>query len=73
MDEHSENFKEEIENIRIYQTDVITQLKNTLEEFSNRLDEVEEWVTELKDKIMKLPYNCIKKNIRSRHKSDQEL
>lgn len=59
-DEHGENFNKEIENKRRYQTDDIVQLKNTLEEFSNRLDEVEEWVSELKDKIMKLPYNCIK-------------
>ena len=27
MDEHSENFKKEIENIRRYQTEVITKLK----------------------------------------------
>ena len=60
MDEHGENFNKEIENKRRYQTDDITQLKNTLEEFSNRLDEVEKWVSELKDKIMKLPYNYIK-------------
>ena len=71
MDEHSENFNEEIENIKKYQTEVITQLKNTLEGSSSRLDEVEEWVSELKDKIMKHPYNCIKNNIISRQKFDQ--
>ena len=73
MDEHGENFNKEIENKRRYQTDDITQLKNTLEEFSNRLDEVEKWVSELKDKIMKLPYNYIKQNIISRHKFDQGI
>ena len=31
MDEHSENFNKEIENIRKYQTEVISELKNTLE------------------------------------------
>ena len=30
MDEHSENFKKEIQNLRKYQTEVITQLKDTL-------------------------------------------
>lgn len=45
-DEHGENFNKEIENKRRYQTDDIAQLKNTLEEFSNRLDEVEEWAYE---------------------------
>ena len=32
MDEHSENFNKEIKNIRKYQTRVITELKNTLED-----------------------------------------
>ena len=41
MDEHSENFNKEIENIRKYQTEVITKLKNALERFSNRMNEVE--------------------------------
>lgn len=32
----------------------MTELKNTLEEFNSRLDEVEAWITELKDKAMEL-------------------
>ena len=31
MHQHSENFSNEIENVRKYQTKVITELKNTLE------------------------------------------
>ena len=43
MGEHSKTFnKEMIENIRKYQTEVIIELKNTLEGFNGRLNEVEE-------------------------------
>ena len=43
MDEHSEIFNKETENVRKYQTEVITELKNKmLEGFNSRLDEVEE-------------------------------
>lgn len=42
MDEYCENFNKAKENIRKYQTEVITELKNTLTGFSNRLDEVEQ-------------------------------
>ena len=42
MDKHSENFNKETENIRKYETEVITELKNTPEGFNSRLDEVEE-------------------------------
>ena len=34
--EHSENFNKEVENIRQYQTEIITELKNTLERFMNQ-------------------------------------
>ena len=54
IDEQSKNFSKEIENIRKYQTDVITEMKNTLEGFSSRLDDVEEPISELKDKTMEL-------------------
>ena len=36
------NFNKQIENIRKYQTEVITKLKNTLEGFNSRLEKVEE-------------------------------
>ena len=42
MDEHGANFNRKIESIRKYQTVVITELKNTLEGFNSKLDEVEE-------------------------------
>ena len=54
IDEHSKNFSKEIENIRKYQTEVITEMKNTLEGFNSRLDDVEEPVSELEDKTMEL-------------------
>ena len=41
MDEHSENFNKEIANIRKYQTEVKTGLKNTLAEKYSRMDEKE--------------------------------
>ena len=54
MDEHNENFKEEIENIKKNQSDLkntITEIKNTLEG-NNRLDDVEEQSSNLEDKAM---------------------
>ena len=42
MNEHNENFNKETENIRKNQTEIINELKNTLEGFNSRLDEVEE-------------------------------
>ena len=46
MDEHSEYFKE-IRCIRKFQTEIITELKNTLEGFNKKLDEVGERISEL--------------------------
>ena len=54
MDEQSKNFSKEIENIRKYQTEVITEMKNALEGFNSRLDDVEEPISELEDKTMEL-------------------
>lgn len=36
LGEHSENFSKEVENIRQYQKEMITELKNTLERFMNQ-------------------------------------
>ena len=47
--ENSENFQKMIENVRKFQTEVITELKSTLEGFKSRLDEVEEKMSELKE------------------------
>ena len=38
VDEHSENFNTKVENIRQYQTEIITELKNTLEWFISKMD-----------------------------------
>ena len=38
VDEHSENFNKKVENIRQYQTEIITELKNTLEWFISKMD-----------------------------------
>ena len=48
MVEQSENFNREIENKRKYQREVITELKNTLEGFNNRLDEAAEGIKKLR-------------------------
>lgn len=54
----TQNFNKEIENIRKYKTKVITELKNTLEEFTK--EELKEeliktgWIREVEDKTMKL-------------------
>ena len=47
-------FNKQIENIRKYQTEVITKLKNTLEGFNSRLEKVEEWISEMEDNTMEL-------------------
>ena len=60
MDEHSENFNKERENIGKYQIEVkemkntTNEPKQTLEGFNHRLDEAEETTIELKDKAMEL-------------------
>ena len=38
VDEHSENFNKKVENIRQYLTEIITELKNTLEWFISKMD-----------------------------------
>lgn len=54
MDKHSENFNRETENTSKCQTAVTIELKNTPDQFSDRLDEAEEWINELEDKTMEL-------------------
>lgn len=51
MDEHSKNFNKETENKK-YKTKVITGVKNTVEGFNIRMDEIEEQISELEDKAM---------------------
>lgn len=60
MDEHRESFNKETDDTRKWQLEVkgiktiITVLENTLEGFNIRLDEVEEWISGLKDKAVTL-------------------
>ena len=53
MDEQSRT-SIEIENIRKYQSELKTELKTILKGFNSRPDEVEEWISELEDKAMKI-------------------
>lgn len=62
MDEHKENFNKEIENIK--QTNkptnpkkqselknTIAEMKNTLERIIGRLDDEEEWISNIEDRV----------------------
>lgn len=55
MDEHTEKFHKDIENIRTYQTKCINELKNSLEMFSRRIDKIEPQISNLEDKQWKSP------------------
>ena len=50
LDEHSENFNKETENVRKHQTEVITALKSIVDKFNSRMKKIEEQITELEDK-----------------------
>lgn len=54
IDKPSENFNKEIENVRNYQTESITEPRNTLEGFNSILDEIEEQISRLEDKAIEL-------------------
>ena len=54
MDEHSGNFSKETENIKVTNKNSIAELKNTLEGFNSRMDEVEAQISKLEDKTMDL-------------------
>ncbi|VFV30601.1 Hypothetical predicted protein [Lynx pardinus] len=56
MDEHSK-FNRWNENIRKYQTEVTTELKNILKGFNSRMDKVEAQLNELEDKAMENTQN----------------
>ena len=45
MDEHSENFKKELDNIKKKKPElnIITEVKNTLERINSRVRDTEEW------------------------------
>ena len=55
MEEHSEKFSKEIKNTRKTQSELnntIHEIKNTLEGTNSRLDDTEEWVSNLEDRIV---------------------
>ena len=46
-----------LENIKKNQTElknIITEIKSTLEGINNRLDDTEEWISELEDRVVKI-------------------
>lgn len=51
------------ENIRKYQTEVITKLKITLEEFNSRMDKLKARINELEDKAIEITRFKVKKII----------
>ena len=56
-DEHSENFNKKIENIKKNQSEVkntITEMKNILGGFNSRLDDAEEQISNLEDRIVEI-------------------
>ena len=57
--------KQDIETIKKNQSDIkieISERNNILEGINNRLDETEEWINDLKDKVKKNPTNAEKQN-----------
>ena len=57
MDEHSEDFNKEVENIKKNQAELkntITEMKNALEGINSRLDDTEEWVSKLEDQVVEI-------------------
>ena len=59
-----------MKNIEKYQTEVIMVLKNTVEGFNSRLDEVEEQTSKLQDKAMELTQT--EQQIEKKKKSNSE-
>lgn len=59
-----------VKNIEKYQTEVIMVLKNTVEGFNSRLDEVEEQTSKLQDKAMELTQT--EQQIEKKKKSNSE-
>lgn len=55
MDKPSENLNKEIENVRNYQAEIITELRNALAGFNSILDEVEEQISRLEDTAIESP------------------
>lgn len=54
IDKPSESFNKETENVRNYQTESITEPKNTLEGLNSILDEIEEQISRLEGKAIEI-------------------
>ena len=57
MNKHSENFNKNLENIKKNQTEMkktITEIKNILKVIHSRLNDTEEWISELEDGVVKI-------------------
>lgn len=58
MHEQNDKFSEEIENIKMYQTEItefkntVTELKNSLQGFNSRLDEAEDRISRFKGRAV---------------------
>lgn len=61
MDELSENLNRERESKRKYQIEVIIELKNTLEAFNRRMDEIEAQISKLENKAIENSQTEMKK------------
>ena len=65
MDEHSEKFNEELENIKKNQIElknIITEIQNTLEGSNSRLDDTEKRMSNLEDRVVEITQTEKKKN-----------
>lgn len=56
MGEHNEEFNRELENTHKNQTDLknITEIKNTLEAINSRLNDTEEHISKLEDRVVEI-------------------
>ena len=55
--EHGENFKEEIDNIRMNKSGFknrVTEMKNTLNAINSGLDQTKEQITNMEDRVMEI-------------------
>ena len=67
MDKHSDKFNKELENIKKNQLEwknTITEIKSTLEGINSILNDTEEWISELEDRVVKSPSLNTKKKKR---------
>lgn len=55
MDEHSETFNQELESIKTQgELKNTTEIKNTLEGITGRLNDSQDWISKLEDRAVKI-------------------